>query len=154
MRFLPYQERDRLPFARNFKLAQQQSEPGFFQGAPRGQYFLWKSRRFTDEWGHIVEPVALTYYTMLDLGNILLFAPDDEELRERLKLGAERLLEWQHPDGSWEVAYDHTTRQPLYTETPDLRPTFYGLLVAYRILGDEKYLGAARRGAARPRRRT
>ena len=139
--------RDRLPFARNFKLAQQQSEPGLFQGAPRGQYYLWKSRRFTDEWGHIVEPVAVTYYTMLDLGNILLFAPEDLELRERLRLGAERLLEWQRPDGSWEVAYDHTTQQPLYTETPDLRPTFYGLLVAYRILGDEKYLKAARRGA-------
>lgn len=138
---------NRLPFARNFKLAQQQAAAGFFQGAPRGQYFLWKSRRFTDEWGHIVEPVAVTYYTMLDLGNILLFAPEDQELRERLKLGANRLLEWQKPDGSWEVAYDHTTKQPLYTETPDLRPTFYGLLVAYRILGDERYLEAARRGA-------
>jgi hypothetical protein len=138
---------NRLPFARNFKLAQQQADPGFFQGAPRGQYFLWKSRRFTDEWGQIVEPVAVTYYTMLDLGNILLFAPDDRELRERLKLGAERLLEWQNADGSWEVAYDHTTKQPLYRETPDLRPTFYGLLVAYRILGDERYLEAARRGA-------
>lgn len=139
--------RDRLPYARNFKLVQQQVEPGFFQGAPRGQYFLWKSRRFTDEWGHIVEPVAVTFYTMLDLGNILLFEPEDQELRERLRLGAERLLEWQRPDGSWEVAYDHETRTPLYTETPDFRPTFYGLLVAYRILGDERYLDAARRGA-------
>lgn len=139
--------RDRLPFARNFKLAQQQTGPGFFEGAPRGQYYLWKSRRFTDEWGDIVEPVAVTYYTMLDLGNILLFAPEDQESRDRLRLGAERLLEWQRPDGTWEVAYDHTTQKPLYTETPDLRPTFYGLLVAYRILGDEKYLQAARRGA-------
>lgn len=139
--------RDRLTFARNFKLAQQQTGPGFFEGAPRGQYYLSKSRRFTEEWGHIVEPVAVTYYTMLDLGNILLFAPEDSELRERLRLGADRLLDWQRPDGSWEVAYDHTTQQPLYTETPDLRPTFYGLLVAHRILGDEKYLQAARRGA-------
>lgn len=139
--------RDRLPFARNFKLAQQHTEPGFFQGAARGQYYLSKSRRFTEEWGHIVEPVALTYYTMLDFGNMLLFEPEDEELRGRLRLGAERLLEWQRPDGSWEVAYDHTTLKPLYTETPDLRPTFYGLLVAHRILGDQKYLEAARRGA-------
>lgn len=139
--------RDRLPFARNFKLAQQQTEPGFFQGAARGQYFLSKGRRFTEEWGDIAEPVALTYYTMLDLGNILLFAPEDRELRERLRLGADRLLEWQRPEGNWEVAYDHATQQPLYTETPDLRPTFYGLLVAHRILGDEKYLQAARRGA-------
>lgn len=139
--------RDRLPFARNFKLAQQQTEPGFFQGAARGQYYLSKSRRFTEEWGDIVEPVAVTYYTMLDLGNILLFAPNDRELRERLRLGAERLLDWQRPDGSWETAYDHSTQKPLYTETPDLRPTFYGLLVAHRILGDEKYLNAARRGA-------
>ena len=27
-----------------------------------------------------------------------------------------------------------------------MRPTFYGLLVAYRVLGDKKYLAAARRG--------
>ena len=139
--------RDRLPFARAFKLAQQEREPGFFQGAAIGQYFLSKSRRFTEEWGDYVEPVALTYYTMLDLGNILLFNPDDAELRERLRLGAERLLAWQQADGHWEVAYDHATERPLFTELPDERPTFYGLLVAYRILGDQKYLDAARRGA-------
>lgn len=139
--------RDRLPFARAFKLVQQQSEPGFFQGAAVGQYYLSKSRRFTEEWGNYVEPVALTYYTMLDLGNILLFAPQDQELRERFRLGAERLLAWQHSDGHWEVAYDRATQKPLFTELSDLRPTFYGLLVAYRVLGDEKYLAAARRGA-------
>lgn len=139
--------RDRLPFARNFKLVQQQRDPGFFQGAALGQYYLSKSRRFTEEWGDYVEPVALTYYVMLDLGNVLLFAPGDTELRDRLRLAADRLLEWQKPDGSWEVAYDHRTQKPLFTETPDLRPTFYGLLVAHRIFGDEKYLAAARRGA-------
>lgn len=47
--------------------------------------------------------MALTYYTMLDLGNILLFASQDQELRERLRLGAERLLAWQHAAGDWEV---------------------------------------------------
>ncbi|MCX6954610.1 MAG: glycerophosphoryl diester phosphodiesterase [Verrucomicrobia bacterium] len=139
--------RDRLPFARSFKLVQQQQEPGFFQGAAVGQYYLSKSRRFTEEWGNYVEPVALTYYSMLDLGNILLFSPQDAELRERLRLGAERLLAWQHPDGHWEVAYDRATQKPMFTELRDFRPTFYGLLVAYRILGDEKYLAAARRGA-------
>ena len=139
--------RDRLPFARNFKLVQQQREPGFFQGAALGQYYLSKSRRFTEEWGDYVEPVALTYYVALDLGNILLFSPDDEEVRERLRLAADRLLAWQKADGGWEVAYDHQTRRPLFTETPDLRPTFYGLLVAYRIFGDEKYLAGARKGA-------
>lgn len=139
--------RDRLPFARAFKLVQQQREPGFFQGAAVGQYYLSKSRRFTEEWGDYVEPVALTYYTMLDLANILLFAPQDRELRERLHLGAERLLAWQHADGHWEVAYDRATQKPLFTGLRDLRPTFYGLLVAYRILGDDKYLAAARRGA-------
>jgi len=40
---------------------------------------------------------------MLDLGNILLFASQDQELRERLRLGAERLLAWQHAAGDWEV---------------------------------------------------
>jgi hypothetical protein len=67
----------RLPFARNFKLAQQQREPGFFQGAAVGQYYLSKSSRFTEEWGPYVEPIGLTYYTMLDIGNVLLFEPDD-----------------------------------------------------------------------------
>ncbi|KAF0094894.1 MAG: hypothetical protein E1N59_1322 [Puniceicoccaceae bacterium 5H] len=138
---------DRLPYARNFKLVQQQQAPGFFEGAARGQYYLSQSRRFTEEWGDYVEPVGLTYYMMLDLGNILLFSPDDAELRARLRLGAERLLEWQYADGHWEVAYDHTTHAPRFTATPDYRPTFYGLLVAYRILVDERYLQAAEKGA-------
>src|SRR5690606_14872636 len=41
----------RLPMARNFKLVQQQTEDGFFKGAAIGQYYLWKSHRFTEEWG-------------------------------------------------------------------------------------------------------
>jgi hypothetical protein len=139
--------RDRLPFARNFKLAQQQREPGFFHGAALGQYYLSKSRRFTEEWGDYIEPVALTYYTLLDLGNILLFTPDDAELRDRLRLGADRLLAWQRADGDWPVAFDRGTTEPRFPELPDYRPTFYGLLVAHRLLGDEKYLSAARRGA-------
>ncbi|EIP99191.1 hypothetical protein OpiT1DRAFT_03701 [Opitutaceae bacterium TAV1] len=141
---------DRLPQARAFKLAQQQTAPGFYQGAATGQYYLTKSRRFTEEYGDYVEPIAITYYTLLDMGNILLFDPADAALCERLRLGADRLLAWQRPDGSWPVAYDHKTRRELFTETPDLRPTFYGLLVAHRILGGEKntaYLDAARRGA-------
>lgn len=137
----------RLPFARAFKLVQQQREPGFFQGAAVGQYYLSKARRFTEEWGDYVEPVALTYYTLLDLANILLFTPQDQELRERLRLGAERLLAWQHADGHWEVGYDRATQKPAFTDLRDLRPTFYGLLVAHRVLGDRKYLDAARRAA-------
>ncbi|MDR0353085.1 MAG: glycerophosphoryl diester phosphodiesterase [Opitutaceae bacterium] len=143
----PRLTRDRLPFARNFKFVQQQAAPGFFQGAAIGQYYLAKSRRFVEEWGDYVEPVAITYYTMLDLGNILLFEPDDNELRARLRLGAERLLQWQRADGSWAVAYDHATQKELFAELPDARATFYGLIVAHRILGDQKYLAAARRGA-------
>jgi len=137
----------RLPYARNFKLVQQQGEPGFFQGAAVGQYYLSKSNRFTEEWGPYVEPIGLTYYTMLDIGNVLLFQPDDAQLRERLRLGAEKLLSWQHPDGHWEVAYDRDTEKPRFTELADLRPTFYGLLVAHRVLGDPRYLNAARKGA-------
>lgn len=137
----------RLPYARNFKLVQQQKDEGFFQGAAIGQYYLQKSRRFTEEWGDYVEPIALTYYTMLDIGNILLYEPDDHELRERLRLGAERLLHWQKEDGSWEVAYDRETEAPRFSDLTDLRPTFYGLLVAYRLLGEQKYLDAACKGA-------
>ena len=138
---------ERLPQARAFKLEQQQTAPGFFQGAAIGQYFLLKSRRFTEEFGDYVEPVALTYYTLCDLGNILLFAPDDVELRERLRLGEDRLLAWQHADGHWNFAYDRATTKLAYPDLRDFRPTFYGLLVAYRTLGDKKYLEAARRGA-------
>lgn len=143
----PVLMKTRLPYARNFKLKQQQDEPGFFQGAAMGQYYLTKSRRFTEEWGSHVEPISLTYYTMLDQGNILLFTPRDQELRKRLRLGADRLLAWQQPAGNWQVAYDRGTQSPTYTDLTDLRPTFYGLVVAYRILGDKKYLDAAVRGA-------
>ena len=136
-----------LPYALNFKLAQQQTEDGFFKGAAIGQYFLANTKRFTEEWGEFVEPVSLTYYIMLDIGNILLFEPGNTELRKRLASGAELLLKWQKPNGSWEVAYDKTTYQPLFTDLQDLRPTFYGLIVAYRILKDEKYLTAAKKAA-------
>jgi hypothetical protein len=136
-----------LPYALNFKLAQQQTEPGFFRGAAMGQYYLSNSKRFTEEWGEFVEPMGLTYYTILDIGNILLFEPGNAGLKKRLALGADLLLKWQKPDGSWEVAYDRHTQRPLFTDLKDLRPTFYGLLVAYRILQDKKYLDAAKRGA-------
>ncbi|QNL51080.1 glycerophosphoryl diester phosphodiesterase [Olivibacter sp. SDN3] len=137
----------RLQAARNFKLTQQQTDEGFFKGAAIGQYYLWKSRRFTEEWGDYVEPIALTYYTMLDIGNILLFEPQDREMKDRLRSGADKLLEWQQADGSWLVAYDKHTEQPQFSDLSDLRPTFYGLLVAYRLLGDDKYLQAAEKGA-------
>lgn len=137
----------RLPYARNFKLEQQQADPGFFQGAAIGQYYLSKSKKFTEEWGGYVEPMGLTYYTLLDIGNILLFNPADTELKTRLRLGADQLLHWQYPDGHWEVGYDRTSEKIVFTDLKDYRPTFYGLLVAYRILGDKKYLDAAIRGA-------
>ncbi|WP_257668898.1 glycoside hydrolase family 97 catalytic domain-containing protein [Parapedobacter tibetensis] len=137
----------RLPYARNFKLLQQQNTDGFFKGAAIGQYYLYKSGKFTEEWGNYVEPIGLTYYVMMDAGNMLLFDPDDEELKAVLRNGAEKLLDWMSDDGQWQIAYDHATEEPLFTELTDLRPTFYGLLVAYRMLGDEKYLDAARKGA-------
>jgi len=136
-----------LPYALNFKLAQQQTAPGFFQGAAVGQYYLAKRKVFVEEWGEFVEPISLTYYTMLDDGNILLFEPGNKVLAERLRLGAELLLKWQQPDGSWKVAYDRKTEQPLFEDIQDLRPTFYGLIVAHRILKDAKYLAAAEKGA-------
>src|SRR5690606_19285919 len=83
----------------------------------------------------------------LDIGNMLLFNPQDEALKHRLRIGAERLLSWQHEDGSWEVAYDRKTRHPEFQDLKDLRPTFYGLMVAYRILKDKRYLTAACKGA-------
>src|SRR5690554_6465249 len=137
---------DILPYALNFKLAQQQVEEGFFQGAAMGQYYLSKSEKFVEEWGDMVEPISLTYYIMLDIGNILLFEKGNDELKERLRLGAELLLDWQKPDGSWTVAYNREGEQ-LFPELKDYRSTFYGLLVAYRILEEERYLEAAIKGA-------
>jgi len=143
----PKLTRQVLPYALNFKLAQQQTEDGFFKGAAIGQYYLAKSKKFVEEWGEVVEPIGLTYYTMLDQGNILLFEPENQTLRERLRLGAERLLSWQKPDGSWAVAYDKPTEKEVFLDIPDTRPTFYGLIVAHRILKDDRYLQAARKGA-------
>ncbi|REG78253.1 glycoside hydrolase family 88 protein [Algoriphagus antarcticus] len=141
-----YLKEEVLPFALNFKLAQQQETEGFFQGAAIGQYYLSKSKMFVEEWGKMVEPIALTYYIMLDIGNILLFEPENEELKMRLKLGAELLLNWQKADGSWAVAYSREEEE-IFKELKDFRPTFYGLLVAHRILKDQKYLDAAIKGA-------
>ncbi|MBC7922803.1 MAG: glycerophosphoryl diester phosphodiesterase [Ferruginibacter sp.] len=139
--------RNVLPYALNFKLAQQETTDNFFKGSVEGQYYLAKSKKFVEEWGAVVEPIGLTYYTMLDMGNMLLFEPDNAELRERLRLGADRLVQWQKPAGNWAVAYDRKTGQETFRDIQDVRPTFYGLLVAYRILNDPRYLTAARRGA-------
>ncbi len=136
-----------LPYALNFKLTQQITDGEFFLGAIEGQYYLAKRKKFVEEWGEVVEPIATTYYIMLDLGNMLLFEPDNAELKDRLRLGAENLLRWQKPDGSWAVAYDKHTEGELFEDVQDFRPTFYGLLVAYRVLKDQKYLQAAQKGA-------
>lgn len=138
---------DRLPYLRNFKLAQQQTETSFAQGATKGQYYLAKKKDFVEEFGDHVEPIALTYYTLMDMGNILLFEPKDLELKNALRLGADRLLAWQHPDGGFDVGYQRSTKKPIHTDLKDLRPTFYGFVIAYRLLGDKKYLDAAQKGA-------
>ncbi len=138
--------KNRLPFIRNFKILQQNTT-GFFKGAAAGQYYLAKKKVFTEEWGNHFEPIGITYYTVMDIGNILLFEKNDEELKLLLRNGADRLLEWQHANGGWDVAYDRETHEPIYKDLQDLRPTFYGLVVAYKILKDPKYLAAAVKGA-------
>ena len=143
----PFLKKNVLPYALNFKMKQQETAPGFFQGAAIGQYYLAKRKIFVEEWGEFIEPISLTYYTMLDIGNMLLFEPGNSELMRRLTLGGDQLLKWQRDDGSWVVAYDRETREPLFKDIPDLRPTFYGLVVAYRLLHDQKYLDGAIRGA-------
>lgn len=122
-----------------------QTGDGFFKGAAVGQYYLAKSKKFVEEWGEVVEPIGLTYYTMLGMGNILLLEPNNNELKNRLRLGAESLLKWQKTDGSWPVAYDRYTEKELFKDIQYLRPTFYGLIVAHRILKDDKYMAAAKR---------
>lgn len=138
----------RLPYIRNFKLMQQGGHGDRNRGAALGQYYLSKKGAFVEEWGNHIEPIGITYYTLIDIGNILLFEPQDTLLREKLREGADLLLSLQHPDGGFDVAYDKLTGKALFTDLEDLRPTFYGLLVAHRILGE---LEIPRCGA--PRRR-
>ncbi|MDE7142237.1 MAG: glycerophosphoryl diester phosphodiesterase, partial [Muribaculaceae bacterium] len=74
----------RLPYALNFKTRQQHSAEGFMRGASRGQYYLRDLGRFVEEWGPYTEPIATTYYMLMDLGNISLFEPENKEVRERI----------------------------------------------------------------------
>ncbi len=148
----PALKAERLPYARNFKLGQQQTTPGPFQGAALGEYFrdgwisevAWANLPF----GDYVSPMFTTFYTLADLGNVALFEPGDTEVRDRIRMGAEKLLSWQHPDGSFDLGYRRDDPSVVqYPELEDLRATWYGFLAAYRILGDQRYLAAARKGA-------
>lgn len=134
-----------LPFVRNFKLKQQFVD-GQYAGAPQGQYFLWKSKRWVEEWGEHIEPIAITYYSIIDVANMLLFEPADSALSKSLRTSADLLLSMQRPDGSWPLGLKLTDGTPILPDLQDLRPTFYGMYVAYKMLGDEKYLRAAVRG--------
>ena len=136
---------NRLPYVRNYKLAMQEMEPGFFYGAGMGEYA--DEDGVESERGNYVEPLFTTYYTLMDMGNMLLFKPDDPELKGRVKLAADKLINWQHADGGWDVAYDRFSHKVTFPDIKDLRPTWYGLLIAYRILGEAKYLQAAKKGA-------
>ncbi len=138
---------ERLPQAANFKMMQQRRDNGFFTGAAAGQYYLYKSKQFAEEWGPYTEPIGTTYYMMMDIGNIFLFEPHRVALKQELRSAADWLLARMHNNGQWVVAYDNKSTQPLFEDLEDLRPTFYGLYVAYQILQDEKYKKAAIKGA-------
>lgn len=135
----------RLKYVRNYKMIQQQTEPGYFCGAALGEYADIDG--VESERGNWIEPLHTTYYTMVDFGNMLLFNPDDAELKSRLKLAADRLLQWQKDDGSFEVGYDRFSLKSAFPDLKDYRPTWYGLYIAYKHLKDKKYLDAACRGA-------
>ncbi|WP_328997347.1 discoidin domain-containing protein [Kribbella sp. NBC_00709] len=148
----PVIHNDRLPYARNFKLAQQQTAGGPFQGAALGEYFKNDGWITDSEWVGLdaayVSPIFTTFYTLADMGNMALFTPDDTEVHDRLRLAADRLLTWQKRDGSFDIGYVRDHPQTLqYPELTDYRATWYGFVAAYRVLGDRKYLAAARRGA-------
>lgn len=136
----------RLPYVRNYKLTQQRMDTGFFQYAATGEYI--SKDGYVSEIGNWIEPMYTTFYTLMDMGNMLLFNSGDNTLRERVRLAADKLMSWQHADGGWDVAYDQYTHQLAFPHLKDFRATWYGLLVAYRVLGDKKYLEAAEKGAA------
>jgi hypothetical protein len=135
----------RLPYVRNYKMCQQQTEPGFFQGAALGEYA--DQDGVESERGNWIEPLQTTYYTMVDFGNMLLFDPADKALLDHLRMAADKLLDWQHTDGGFDVAYDRFSCKLTFPDLQDYRPTWYGFLIAYKILGDVKYLLAAEKGA-------
>ncbi|MGV8094168.1 MAG: hypothetical protein AB2L24_20090 [Mangrovibacterium sp.] len=137
--------KNRLPYVRNYKMCQQQTEPGFFQGAALGEYA--DEDGVESERGNWIEPLQTTYYTMVDFGNMLLFDPSDKELLDHLRMAADKLLDWQHADGGFDVAYDRFSCKLAFPDLEDYRPTWYGFLIAYKILGDDKYLRAAQKGA-------
>lgn len=149
----PIIKNDRLPYVRNYKLAQQDTSSGPFAGAALGEYF--KNDEFVSEtvWANrpgddYVSPIFTTFYTLADVGNIVLFDEQDAELKERLRVAADKMLAWQHADGSFDVGYLRAVpTTPMFPELKDYRATWYGFVCAYRILGDEKYLSAARKGA-------
>lgn len=135
-----------LPYVHNFKL-KQQFATGKYAGAPQGQYFLWKSKRWVEEWGEHIEPIAITYYSLIDVANMLLFEPNDTALQASLRTSANLLLAMQRQDGSWPLGVSLKDETDILPDLKDLRPTFYGMYVAYKMLGDDKYLQAAMRGA-------
>ena len=67
----------RLPYIRNFKLMQQGGHGDRNRGAPLGQYYLSKKGSVRRGGGNHIEPIGITYYTLIDIGNILLFEPQD-----------------------------------------------------------------------------
>ncbi|KJR80310.1 uncharacterized protein SPSK_04929 [Sporothrix schenckii 1099-18] len=144
---------ERLPYARNFKLGQQDTSGGVFDGAALGEYYLngafvcellWTSLSTVD----YVSPMFTTFYILSDVGNILLFNRTDALLLERFTTAADKLLAWQKSAGDFDVGYRKASPATLmYPELQDLRATWYGLLAAYRVLGDAKYLAGAEAGA-------
>jgi hypothetical protein len=144
---------ERLPYARNFKLGQQDTSGGVFNGAALGEYF--KNGQFVSELVWVgssspdyVSPMFTTFYTLSDMGNILLFNTTDKLLLDRLELAAEKLLSWQKSDGSFDVGYIRSSPSTLkFPNLTDNRATWYGFIPAYRILKDTKYLDAAEAGA-------
>ncbi|KAH8703023.1 hypothetical protein BGW36DRAFT_443022 [Talaromyces proteolyticus] len=153
----PIVQNQRLPYARNFKLAQQ-ATTGPFAGAVLGEYAQGQgaSGTFVSELIHAgissvdyVPPMSTNFYALADMGNILLFSPNDTELVSRVQLAADKMLSWQYTNGSFSVGYIKT--QPtveLYPQLTDYRATWYGFIPAYKILGQKKYLKAAEQGAS------
>ena len=144
---------ERLPYARNFKLGQQDTTGGVFNGAAIGEYY--KNGQFVSEliWGSVnsedyISPIFTTFYILSDVGNIVLFNNTDAQMISRFTLAAEKLLSWQKSDGSFDIGYIKSNPSMIkYSYLTDNRATWYGFIPAYRILKDLKYLNAAEAGA-------
>lgn len=135
---------ERLPHMRNFKLI---CRPGRRSQPRRGHGTVLpvEKAKFVEEWEAISNRSASRTIRSWTWA-ISCSSNGTTRCCAAVSGQAERLLSLQRADGGCRGLRQHDGK-PLFTDLKDLRPTFYGFVVAYKLLGERKYLDAAVRGA-------